>query len=156
MMCYTVIATLCLLGMATAQTSLEITSCLTKEQNLRMICKFTPAPTPDPKISVCHFTSEGKIVASSNASIEPDSTFKMRAKLAFEQKMCLLNLTGLSNDKPESFVCNIKQTASQATTLTATVEKRKLITCSAYCTLQHSGVVFLLVFITSPLMLELL
>lgn len=111
--------------MATAQTSLVITSCLTKEQNLQMTCKFTPAPTPDPKISVCNFMSEGKLVASSNASIVPDTPFKGRTKLAFEQNMCLLNLTGFSSDKPQDFTCNIKQTDKQATTLTSTVDKRK-------------------------------
>lgn len=155
MMCYTVIA-LCLLGIAAAQTSLDITSCLTKDQNLRMICKFTPAPTPDPKTSVCYFMSEGKLVASSNASAVPESPFKERAKLTFEQKMCRLNLTGLSDDKPKNFTCYIKQTATPAATLTATVEKRKLATCSAWCALQHSAAVFLLVFITSTLMFELL
>ncbi|XP_056601835.1 thy-1 membrane glycoprotein [Triplophysa dalaica] len=156
MMCYTVLATFGLLGIATAQTSLVITSCLTKEQNLQMICKFTPAPTPDPKISVCNFTSEGKLVASSNAGMDAESTFKGRTKIAFEPNMCRLNLTGFSSDKPQDFTCNIKQTEKQATTLTSTVDKRNLAYCSAYCTLQHSAVVFLLVFITSPLMLELL
>nr|XP_055055319.1 thy-1 membrane glycoprotein [Misgurnus anguillicaudatus] len=157
MMWLTLIAPLCLLGFAAAQTSLTIASCLTKEQNLRMVCTFTPAPTPDPKQSVCSFTSDTKLVASSDASAVPDNLYKNRGEVKFDQKACQLDLNGFSNDKPQNFTCSIKQTATGPPALKlATVEKSKLATCSAWCILQHSAVVFLLVFLTSPLTLELL
>lgn len=155
-MWFTLIAPLCLLGFAAAQTSLSVVSCLTKEQNLRMVCTFTPATTPDPKQSVCSFTSDTKLVASSDASAVPDNLYKNRGAVKFDQKTCQLDLNGFSNDKPQNFTCSIKQTASAPALKVATVEKSKLVTCSAWCILQHSAVVFLLVFLTSPLTLELL
>lgn len=88
-----------------------------------MSCAFTPAQTPDLKISVCSFMLDGKVVASSNPTADIDNSYKQRAKLAFEQKMCQLNLTGFSEDKPKNFTCNIKQTASTVATKSAMVEK---------------------------------
>ncbi|XP_051539597.1 thy-1 membrane glycoprotein [Myxocyprinus asiaticus] len=154
MMCYTVYtATLCLLGFAAAQTSLQISSCLTKDQNLRMLCKFTP--DPDAKLPKnCYYKTEDKMVGSTNISLIPDSTFRNRATVAIVNDVCQLNLTGFSDDKPRDFTCFIKQTAIESKT--ATVEKSKLLTCSAWCSLQHSVVALLLAFLTFPLMSELL
>ncbi|XP_051977538.1 thy-1 membrane glycoprotein [Xyrauchen texanus] len=154
MMCYTIYtATLCLLGFAAAQSILQISSCLTKEQNLRLLCRFTP--NPDTKLLNCYYKTEGKLVGSTNSSHEPDSSFKNRATVAIVSDVCQLNLTGFSNDKPQNFTCIIKQTAPEVSK-SATVEKSKLSTCSAWCAMQHSAVALLLAFLTFPLMSELL
>ncbi|XP_073697211.1 thy-1 membrane glycoprotein [Garra rufa] len=153
MMC-TVFATFFLLGVVSAQTSLQLSACVNKEQNLEMFCKFTPAQ--DPKLTkTCYYMTENKLVGSTNSSSIPDSTFKNRATVAIEENTCKLLLKGFSEDKPKNYTCYIKQTAMPVSAV-AVVEKSKLQTCSAWCVMQHSGVALLLAFLTFPLLSELL
>uniref|UniRef100_A0A672KSM2 Thy-1 cell surface antigen n=1 Tax=Sinocyclocheilus grahami TaxID=75366 RepID=A0A672KSM2_SINGR len=154
MMYYTVFATFLLLGAASAQTSLQLSSCLTKEQNLEMVCKFTPAS--DPKLQkICYYMTENKLVGSTNTSSPPDSTFKNRATVSIADNICKLYLKGLSDDKPKNYTCFIKQTTTPVP-ITAVVDKSKLQTCSGWCVMQHSGAALLLTFLTLPLLSELL
>ncbi|XP_051749088.1 thy-1 membrane glycoprotein [Ctenopharyngodon idella] len=154
MMCYTAFATLFLLGVATGQTSLQISSCITKDQNLQMYCKFIPAP--DPKLPKnCYYKTEDKVIASTNSSMPQDNTFKNRANVSIVDNTCELLLKGFSDDKPKNYTCFIKQTASPGS-VSATVEKSKLQACSAWCVVQHSGAALLLAILTFPLLSELL
>ncbi|KTG38529.1 hypothetical protein cypCar_00003012 [Cyprinus carpio] len=154
MMYYTAFATFFLLGVASAQTSLQLSFCLTKDQNLDMNCKFTPAS--DPKLQkTCYYMTENKLVGSTNASNIPDSTFKNRATVSLVENVCKLNLKGFSDDKPKNYTCYIKQTATPVS-VSAVVDKSKLQTCSAWCVMQHSGAALLLAFLTVPLLSELL
>lgn len=154
MMYYTAFATFFLLGVASAQTPLQLSSCLTKDQNLDMYCKFTPAS--DPKLQkTCYYMTENKLVGSTNISSIPDSTFKNRATVSIVENVCKLNLKGFSDDKPKNYTCFIKQTAT-AVSVSAVVDKSKLQTCSAWCVMQHSGAALLLAFLTFPLLSELL
>ncbi|KAK7173098.1 hypothetical protein R3I93_003046 [Phoxinus phoxinus] len=154
MMCCTAFATFFLLGVASGQTSLQISSCLTKEQNLQMSCKFTPAT--DPKLpTTCYYMTESKYIGSTNSSIPPESTFKNRANVSLSNTACELHLTGLPSDNPQNYTCFIKQTDSPVS-ITAIVDKRTLQTCSAFGVVQHSGAALLLAFLTFPLFSELL
>lgn len=111
------------LGVATGQTSLQITSCVTKNQNLEMYCKFTPASgTNLPKI--CFYMMENKLVASTNSTSTPAPEFKNRANVSIVDNTCKLLLTGFSEDKPQNYTCFIKQTASAS--VSAIVEKSKM------------------------------
>uniref|UniRef100_A0A672LQ78 Thy-1 cell surface antigen n=1 Tax=Sinocyclocheilus grahami TaxID=75366 RepID=A0A672LQ78_SINGR len=154
MVYYTAFATFFLLGVASAQTSLQLSSCLTKDQNLDMYCKFTPAS--DPKLQkTCYYMTENKLVGSTNMSTIPDSTFKNRATVSIAENMCKLNLKGFSDDQPKNYTCFIKQTATPMS-VSAVVDKSKLQTCSAWGVMQHSGAALLLAFLTFPLLSELL
>ncbi|KAK7164532.1 hypothetical protein R3I94_003052 [Phoxinus phoxinus] len=155
MMCCTAFATFFLLGVASGQTSLQISSCVTKEQNLQMSCKFTPAT--DPKLpKTCYYMTESKYIGSTNSSsIPPDSTFKKRANVSLSNTACELYLTGFSNDKPQNFTCFIKQT-DLPVSITAIVDKSTLQTCSAFGVVQHSGTALLLAFLTFTVLSELL
>ncbi len=116
------------LGVASAQTSLQLSSCLTKDQNLEMYCKFTP----DPKLQkTCYYMTENKLVGSTNTSITPDSTFKNRATVSIVEDMCKLNLNGFSADKPQNYTCFIKQTATPVS-VSAVVEKSKQLNFNIY------------------------
>ncbi|XP_059405187.1 thy-1 membrane glycoprotein [Carassius carassius] len=153
MMYYTAFVTFFLLGVASAQTSLQLSFCVTKDQNLDMYCKFTPAS--DPKLQkICYYMTENKLVGSTNSSANPDSTFKNRANVSIVENMCKLNLKGFSDDKPRNYTCFIKQNASVS--VSAVVDKSKLQACSAWCVMQHSGAALLLAFLTLPLLSELL
>lgn len=111
------------LGVATGQTSLQISSCITKDQNLQMYCKFIPAP--DPKLPKnCYYKTEDKVIASTNSSMPQDNTFKNRANVSIVDNTCELLLKGFSDDKPKNYTCFIKQTASPGS-VSATVEKSK-------------------------------
>lgn len=111
------------LGVASGQTSLQISSCLTKEQNLRMSCKFTPAA--DLKLPKnCYYKTETELIGNSNSSIVPDSTFKNRANVSISDTTCELYLKGFSDDKPQNYTCFIKQTASPVS-VSAIVDKSK-------------------------------
>lgn len=111
------------LGVASAQTSLQLSSCLTKDQNLDMYCKFTPVS--DSKLQkTCYYMTENKLVGSTNMSSTPESTFKNRATVSIVENMCKLNLKGFSDDKPKNYTCFIKQTAT-AVSVSAVVDKSK-------------------------------
>ncbi|XP_077096877.1 thy-1 membrane glycoprotein [Siphateles boraxobius] len=154
MMCCTAFATFFLLGVASGQTALQISSCLTKEQNLQMSCKFTPATNPKlPK--TCYYMTENKLIGNSNSSIAPDNTFKNRANVSMTDTTCELYLKGFSDDKPKNYTCVIKQNDSPVSIM-AVVDKSKLQTCSAWCVVQHSGAALLLTFLTFPLLSELI
>ncbi len=152
-MYYTAFATFFLLGVASAQTSLQLSFCVTKDQNLDMYCKFTPAS--DPKLQkTCYYMTENKLVGSTNSSATPDSTFKNRANVSLVENVCKLNLKGFSDDKPKNYTCFIKQSATVS--VSAIVDKSKPQACSAWCVMQHSGAALLLAFLTLPLLSELL
>lgn len=152
MMYYTAFATFFLLGVASAQNPPQLSSCLTKDQNLDMYCKFTL----DPKIKeTCYYMTENKLVGSTNISSSPDSTFKNRANVSIVGNVCKLNLKGFSADQPKNYTCFIKQTATPVS-VSAEVDKSKLQACSAWCVMQHSGAALLLAFLTFPLLSELL
>lgn len=88
-----------------------------------MSCKFIPAP--DSKLPItCSYSTEGKLIGSSNSSITADSTFKNRANVSITSTTCELSLKGFSADKPQNYTCSIKQTASPVST-SAIVEKSK-------------------------------
>ncbi|TRY93165.1 hypothetical protein DNTS_012853 [Danionella cerebrum] len=141
------------IGVATAQTSLKLSSCLTKDQNLQMFCSFTPAS--DPKLPKnCYYMTENKLVGSTNVSMIPDSTFQNRAEVTIANDNCQLLLKGISSDKPKNYTCFIKQTTIPVSVIQA-VDKSKLQTCSAWCVMQHGGVALLIAFLTFPLMSEL-
>ncbi|XP_067294956.1 thy-1 membrane glycoprotein [Pseudorasbora parva] len=153
MMFCTAFATFFLLGVATGQNSLQISSCLTKDQNLQMYCRFTAS---DPKVlNTCFYMTDNKLIGSTNTSSLPDSTFKNRANVSLSDTTCELYLKGFSDDKPKNYTCYFKQKDMQVSA-SATVEKSKLQTCSAWCVVQHSGAALLLAFLTFPLLSELL
>lgn len=111
------------LGFASAQKVTKLTSCLTKEKNLRMDCEYeltaaTPVPT-------CTYTQENNVVGSTDPAKIQDPTFKNRGAVAIMEGIstCRLNLTGLSDDKPKNFTCTIKQ--KETVSKTSTVEKSK-------------------------------
>ncbi|XP_043096160.1 thy-1 membrane glycoprotein [Puntigrus tetrazona] len=146
MIYYTAFAAFLLLGLASAQSSLQLSSCLTKDQNLNLSCKFTPSSGP----KTCYFMTENKLVGSTNASSVPDSTFKNRATVSIVENVCNLNLNGFADDKPKNYTCYIKQTSTASAFVL--VDKSKLQTCSAWCVMQHSGAALLLAFLTFPLL----
>lgn len=111
------------LGVATGQTSLQISSCLTKNQNLEMSCKFTPASGSSLQ-KTCYYMMENQLIASTNSSSIPDSNFKNRANISIVDNTCKLSLTGFSADKPKNYTCFIKQTASPVSVY-ATLDKSK-------------------------------
>ncbi len=109
------------LGVASAQIPPQLSSCLTKDQNLDMYCKFTL----DPKIKeTCYYMTENKLVGSTNISSSPDSTFKNRANVSIVKNVCTLNLKGFSADQPKTYTCFIKQTATPVS-VSAEVDKSK-------------------------------
>ncbi|KAK1787792.1 hypothetical protein P4O66_016279 [Electrophorus voltai] len=152
MMSYCVLASICLLSSATAQTVMQLTGCLTKENNLKMDCSFTPAAGSSPPPN-CTFKTDGKVVASTDVKAVQDSTFKNRATVTIVNQVCHLNLTGLADDKPKNYSCTIMQTGSG--TMSTSVDKN-LPTCSAWSVLQQRGAALLLALLTFPLFSELL
>ncbi|XP_041947768.1 thy-1 membrane glycoprotein [Alosa sapidissima] len=141
-----IIATFCLLGLATAQTVTDITSCITKENNLRMECNFNPIETPSP---TCKFTQGDKIVASTYEKQDP--TYKNRANITMMDKVCEMSLTGLP-DNPQEFKCTIKQTVESSKV--ATVDKKTTAKCSGISVLLQEGTGLFLVLMTLPLLLS--
>ncbi|XP_062391821.1 thy-1 membrane glycoprotein [Sardina pilchardus] len=145
-----IIATFCLLGLATSQTVTELTSCITKENNLRMECNFNPVETPG---TTCKFTLGDKIVATTDAKETQDVMYKNRANATLMDKVCELSLTGLS-DKPQDFKCTIKQTNESSSV--ATVDKKTAEKCSGISVLLQGGTGLFLVLMTLPLLSELI
>ena len=124
------------LGFASAQKVTKLTSCLTKEKNLRMDCEYeltaaTPVPT-------CTYTQENNVVGSTDPAKIQDPTFKNRGAVAIMEGIstCRLNLTGLSDDKPKNFTCTIKQ--KETVSKTSTVEKSKYFIKLVLVSLLHS------------------
>ncbi|MCJ8748643.1 hypothetical protein PDJAM_G00167010 [Pangasius djambal] len=122
MMYYSILASFCLLGMASCQSINTLTACLTKEQNLVMMCKFTPAPLN--VNAACTYEVENKVVATTNISINVDPTFKSRGKAEISSNTCKLSLTGFSDDQPKTYTCIIKQEKSASKEIT--VDKSKI------------------------------
>uniref|UniRef100_A0A8C7N4T8 Uncharacterized LOC109873284 n=1 Tax=Oncorhynchus kisutch TaxID=8019 RepID=A0A8C7N4T8_ONCKI len=129
------------LGFASAQKVTKLTSCLTKEKNLRMDCEYeltaaTPVPT-------CTYTQENNVVGSTDPAKSQDPTFKNRGAVAIMEgiSICRLNLTGFSDDKPKNFTCTIKQ--KETVSKTSTVEKKLLLQCSAWS--EHGSMLMLTV-----------
>ncbi|KAK6316621.1 hypothetical protein J4Q44_G00120210 [Coregonus suidteri] len=136
---YILATAVCLLGFASAQKVTLLNSCLSKENNLRMDCKYeltaaSPVPT-------CTYTQENNVVGSTDPATSQDPTFKNRADVAIMEgsTTCRLILTGLSDDKPKNFTCTIKQ--KETVSKTSTVEKKLLQKCSAWSV--HGSVLML-------------
>ncbi|KAL6463814.1 hypothetical protein MHYP_G00282050 [Metynnis hypsauchen] len=146
MISYAIIVSFFLLGMVSAQTGVTLEACVTKENNLEMLCKINSST-----INTCTFFSEGKVVDSSDGGPPQDSTYKNRAKIQNMEKVCKLTLTGLA-DKAQTFNCTINGTKS----VLKTVENKTLTTCSACSAFQHAGVTLLLALLASHLMSKLL
>lgn len=103
-----IMSSCCLTGLATAQTITDLTSCITKENNLKMECNFNPAASASPP-PMCKFTQGNKIVGSTDRAEEQDATYRHRANVTIKASVCELYLTGLS-DNAQDFKCTIKQT----------------------------------------------
>ncbi|XP_069038901.1 thy-1 membrane glycoprotein [Lepisosteus oculatus] len=136
-----------------AQKVTELYPCLTKENNLRMDCKYeVSSPSPNP---VCNFTQDSKLMGSTDPSAQPDSTFKNRVNVSLTgSSMCRLYLTGLSDDKAYNYICMISQ-SGKSTNMSRTVGKRDLQTCSAISVLFQAVPTMLLCVMSFPLLLEL-
>ncbi|XP_042564499.1 thy-1 membrane glycoprotein isoform X2 [Clupea harengus] len=148
-----IIGTLCLLGLATAQTITDLTSCITKENNLKMECNFNPAASASPP-PMCKFTQGNKIVGSTDRAEEQDATYRHRANVTIKASVCELYLTGLS-DNAQDFKCTIKQTEMKDKT--ARVVRKEIPTCSAALSiLLQKGTGLFFIFMTLPLLSELI
>ncbi|XP_034156380.2 thy-1 membrane glycoprotein [Pangasianodon hypophthalmus] len=143
MMYYSILASFYLLGMASSQSIDMLTACVTKEQNLDMTCKFTPASLN--VNATCTYEVDKKVVATTDKSINVESTFKNRGKAEISSNICKLSLTGFADDQPKTYTCTIKQ--EKSVTKEIIVEKNKLNACSAGNTLKHGGVILLLAFV---------
>ncbi|KAL7838147.1 hypothetical protein AOLI_G00265510 [Acnodon oligacanthus] len=146
MISYTIIVSFVLLGMVSAQTGLTLEACVTKENNLEMLCKINSS-----SINTCTYLSEGKVVVSTDGVPPQDSTYKNRANIYKMDKVCKMTLTGLM-DKAQIFNCTI----NGAKSVSKSVEKKTLDTCSACSIIQHAGVTLLCALLASHLMPQLL
>ncbi|XP_047664927.1 thy-1 membrane glycoprotein [Tachysurus fulvidraco] len=141
MMYYSILATFCLLGMASSQKIDGVTACLTKEQNLLLNCTYTATASMNPS---CFFTIDKKTVATTNDSIVVDPTYKIRATASLiNNNVCQMTLKGYSGDQPQTYNCNLYQGSTNAT-VAKTVEKKTTKPCSDGNVLKHGGVILLL------------
>ncbi|XP_062844565.1 thy-1 membrane glycoprotein [Trichomycterus rosablanca] len=152
MMYYFILASFCLLGMTNSQTITDLTACVTKENNLRMECKFT-LNTSVPTAAKCTYKTSGKVVATTDPTVTQDATYKNRGTASITNNMCLLELTGFPDGAAQDYECAIKQ--DKSVTKTKSVEKKSAATCSA-CKLMQLGGLTLLLALIFPLMSELL
>ncbi|KAI4875546.1 hypothetical protein NFI96_032503, partial [Prochilodus magdalenae] len=136
MISYSIIVSLCLLGMASAQ---NVTSCLTKENYLQAVWKL------DVAITKCTCMSEGKVVATTDPQFQQDNTYKNRGTVEIQDKICKLTLNGFSSDGPKTFNCS----SDKAKSPVFTAEKAKLPPCSACDILRLGGVTLLLALLAS-------
>ncbi|KAI1903293.1 hypothetical protein AGOR_G00025710 [Albula goreensis] len=147
------LTTLCLLVVVAAQEVTELTSCKTKENNLRMDCKYKP--TDPPTDVICEYRQDNKLMGSTDPKASPEPAFKNRANVTIiAGPVCRLSLTGFSEDKPKNNTCIIKQknTASKS----ELVDAKKLATCSAFSILLQTSPKAMLVMTFLPLLLETL
>lgn len=113
---------LCPVGLASSQSIDTLTACLTKEQNLKMECKFTPVKSShDP---VCTYRINDKVAASTDKSQTLDDMYKNRATVEIKDKTCELRLTGFKSEASELYNCTITQVQVASKTLHA--EKSKI------------------------------
>uniref|UniRef100_A0A8C4A5X2 Uncharacterized protein n=1 Tax=Denticeps clupeoides TaxID=299321 RepID=A0A8C4A5X2_9TELE len=138
---FLIVASLCLLSLSTGQ-QVDLTSCITKENNLRMVCTFAP-DTPAPQ---CKYVQANRTVASTNSTDAQDPKYKNRANVTVSGGACLLTLTGLP-DVTQQFTCIIR--ATQRAETTATVDKNALGTCSSAAILQSSAAPLLILILAS-------
>lgn len=96
---------LCSVGMARSQSITSLTACLTKENNLIMECKFTPAKQIN---TTCTYEVNKTVVASTSTNKQQEPTYKNQAKINLESDKCLLNLTGFPNESPKMYNCTIQ------------------------------------------------
>ncbi|KAG5843997.1 hypothetical protein ANANG_G00156800 [Anguilla anguilla] len=140
----------CLLGVLTAQEVKELTSCQTKEKNLRMDCKYTVPDTS--KALTCEYRQEGKVMGSTDPKATVDTPFKNRANVTLlGVNVCRLVLTGLSQDKPKNNTCIITQ--GKSANKTVAVDPKTLIPCSAISVLFQTSPAVLLTLL--PVLLEM-
>ncbi|XP_060768513.1 thy-1 membrane glycoprotein [Neoarius graeffei] len=143
MMYYSILASVCLLGLASSQSIDTLTACLTKEQNLKMECKFTRSKSTHEV--VCTYRINDKLAASTDKRQAVDDTYKNRATVDIKDKTCELHLTGFKGEVSELYNCTITQ--DQIASKTLPVEKKNIKACSAGNTLKHGGVILLLAFV---------
>ncbi|GAA6103341.1 thy-1 membrane glycoprotein [Tachysurus ichikawai] len=142
MMYYRILATFCLLGMASSQKIDGVTACLTKDQNLLLNCTYTTTQASLPLS--CVFTFDKKIVTTTNSTIVVDPTYKSRATASIiNNNVCQMTLKGYSDDQPQTYNCNLYQGNTNATAA-KTVEKKNTNPCSDGNVLKHGGVILLL------------
>ncbi|KAG7484817.1 hypothetical protein MATL_G00054720 [Megalops atlanticus] len=143
--------TLCLLGVSAAQKVTQLSPCVTKENNLRLDCKYEAVePSPQP---TCEFRQDGKVMGSTNTSVTPEPAFKNRVSVVImPDNMCRLNLTGFSDDKPRNYTCIIKQ--KKTAEKTSEFQKKNLATCSAISVLFQNSTNMLLIVMLLPVLLE--
>ncbi|KAJ8343100.1 hypothetical protein SKAU_G00330280 [Synaphobranchus kaupii] len=145
--------TFCLLGALSAQEVTELTSCLTKEKNLMMDCKFTLTNKTAPP--TCEYKQDGDVMGSTDSSVTPEPTFKKRANVTLlVGNICRLLLTGFSADKAKNHTCIIKQ--MMTATKSVLVESKSLLHCSAISMLFQTSPKMLLTAILLPVLLEIL
>lgn len=113
---------LCPVGLASSQSIDTLTACLTKEQNLKMECKFTRSKSTHEV--VCTYRINGKLAASTDKSQAVDDTYKNRATVDIKDKTCELHLTGFKSEASELYNCTITQ--DQIASKTLHVEKSKI------------------------------
>lgn len=113
---------LCPVGLASSQNIDTLTACLTKEQNLKMECKFTPAKSNHKP--VCTYRINDKVAASTDESQAKDDMYKNRATVDIKDKTCELHLTGFKSEASELYNCTITQ--DQPVSKALHVEKSKI------------------------------
>ncbi|XP_053474645.1 thy-1 membrane glycoprotein [Ictalurus furcatus] len=143
MMYYSILASFCLLGMASSQSINTLTACLTKDQNLQMECTFT---LPNQGNATCTYVVDKKVVATTNITNTVDPTFQNRGSVNMRSDKCVLTLTGFADSQPKMYNCTIQQDKS-VLNMGLTVDKKKTMACSAGNTLKHGGVILLLAFV---------
>ncbi|XP_061752487.1 uncharacterized protein LOC133550540 isoform X1 [Nerophis ophidion] len=145
------LATICLLGLASAQKVVKLSYCSIDEHHVRLDCKYSlPAESPE---AFCKYTQGERLLDTTNPEEEQHAPFKNRAKARiFPGNICRLLFKNLPNGK-SNFTCNIKQGDSPTASKTSVVEKKLLLPCSAQSVLLQSCSGLMLALMTFPVLL---
>ncbi|XP_061896332.1 uncharacterized protein LOC133645513 isoform X3 [Entelurus aequoreus] len=145
------LATICLLGLASAQRVIQLSYCSIDEHHVRLDCKYSlPAESPE---AFCKYTQGERLLDTTNPEEEQHAPFKNRAKARlFPGNICRLLFKNLPNGK-SNFTCNIKQGDSATASKTSVVEKKLLLPCSAQSVLLQSCSGLMLALMTFPVLL---
>lgn len=144
------VITFCLLGVLSAQEVTKLTSCQTKDKNLRMDCEYT---LPDQaKKPTCEYRQDDQVMGSTDSTVKPEPTFKNRANVTLlEGNVCRLVLTGFSQEKAKNNTCIIKEAGTA--NRTQLVDPKTVLTCSAISMLFQSISKVLLAMTLLPVLL---
>lgn len=131
------LASVLLIGLASAQKVTRLTSCTIDDKHLRMDCKYepsavSPAGTAPPLVLSCTYTQGDRTVDATDPdeASSQDTAFKKRAKARIiDGNNCQLRLDNMSDAK-NNFTCSIKQ--SETASMTVVVDKKLLLPCSAW------------------------